>query len=77
MVRRIFAEFTHPYRHTTLSAIAAGLNIYQAATRRGAQWHASTVRYVLANEAYADLVGAAAFAAAQARLAQLRPGPPR
>jgi hypothetical protein len=77
VVRRIFAEFTHPYRHATLSEIAAGLNIDQAATQRGGQWHASTVRYVLRNPVYIELVGGDVFDAAQARLLQLRPGPPR
>lgn len=55
-VRRIFTEFTHPDRRATLREIAAGLNVDQVVTARGGQWHASTVRYVLRNGAYAGLM---------------------
>lgn len=76
VVRRIFAEFCEPYRRPALSEIAQALNVDQVATARGGQWHASSIRYILCNPAYLDLVGAETFTAAQSRLARLRPGPP-
>lgn len=77
-VQRIFMEFCEPYRHATLSEIAMALNVDQVATARGgAHWYPSTVRYVLRNKAYIDLVGREAFDAAQRRLSRLQPGPPR
>ena len=78
IVRRIFAEFCHPYAHATLSEIARALNTDEVATRRGGQWYASTVRYILCNAAYVPgLINAEAFEQAQARLQRLRPGPPK
>ena len=76
-VQRIFSEFTDVYHRFTLTEIARALNVDELATKHGKRWHASTVRYILANTAYADLVGREAFDAAAARLGQLRPGPPR
>jgi hypothetical protein len=74
-VRRIFAEFAEPYARPSLSEIADSLNLDEIPTRRGGRWHASTVRYVLRNLAYVDLVGADTFDAAQVRLSRLKPGP--
>lgn len=77
VVCRMFQEFCDPYRRPSLSELAHDLNVDQVATARGGQWHASTVRYVLRNDAYVDLVGREMFDAAQARLSRLLPGPPR
>jgi len=76
-VQRIYAEFCHPYAHATLSEIARALNTDEVATQRGGRWHASSVRYILRNPAYVDLVGAVLFDQAQNRLQRLRPGPPK
>ena len=54
MVRRIFAEFGDSYHRFTLSEIARALNVDEAATQHGKRWHASTVRYILTNAAYAE-----------------------
>ena len=75
VVRRIFAEFCNPYARFTLSEIARALNVDEMATRHGKRWHASTVKYILCNGAYADMVGVDTWQAAQRRLRQLRPGP--
>ena len=53
------------------------MNVDDVPTQRGGKWHASTVRYILTNDGYADLVGQEAFEAAQERLQRLRPGPPK
>jgi hypothetical protein len=75
-VRRIFAEFIHPYRHATLSEIAADLNTDAVPTARGGRWFASGIRYILSNPVYSGtVVDAELFEAAAARLARLRPGP--
>ena len=77
-VRRVYAEFCHPYAHATLSEIARALNTDEVATRRGGQWYASTVRYILCNAAYVPgVIDAEAFEQAAARLQRLRPGPPK
>ena len=77
-VRRIFAEFCHPYAHATLSEIAKALNTDEVATQRGGRWYASTVRYILCNAAYVtEIIDAELFEQAAARLARLRPGPPK
>lgn len=77
-VRRIFAEFCHPYAHATLSEIAKALNTDEVTTQRGGRWYASTVRYILANAAYVpSVIDAETFEQAQAKLKRLRPGPPK
>jgi hypothetical protein len=77
-VQRIYAEFCHPYAHATLSEIARGLNTDEVATQRGGRWHASSVRYILCNPAYVpEVINAELFEQAAARLARLRPGPPK
>ena len=77
-VRRIFAEFCHPYAHFTLSEIARALNVDEVATKHGRRWHASSVKYILRNAAYVpEVIDAEAFEQAQARLEWLRPGPPK
>ena len=78
-VQRIFREFTQLYAHATLSEVAKDLNTDEVATRRGAQWHASSIAYVLRNPAYAEhgVISQSTFEAAQGRLKQLRRGPPR
>ncbi len=75
-VRRIFAEFTALYHPANLDKIADGLNTDQVATAKGAsQWFASGVKNILAQDAYADLVGQKTFQTAQERLSRLRSGP--
>ena len=76
-VKRIYEEFTHPYRHATLSEIANGLNLDEIPSRRGGMWHVSSVQYVLMNPVYvsAGVVADATWQAAQRRLQALRPGP--
>ena len=77
-VQRIFAEFCHPYAHATLSEIARALNTDEVATQRGGRWHASSVKYILRNAAYVpEVIDAALFEQAAARLQRLRPGPPK
>ena len=81
IVQRIFAEFTRPHFHTGLSEIAHDLNVDAVPTQRGGKWHASTVRYILGNQVYADgptaIVSRDAFDRAQSRLASMRHGPTR
>ena len=78
IVRRIFAEFCHPYAHATLSEIAKALNTDEVASQRGGRWYASTVRYILCNAAYVpEVIDTEIFEQAAARLARLRPGPPK
>jgi hypothetical protein len=93
VVRRIFSEFTNPYRHETLSAIADALNTDEIPTQRGGKWHASTIRYILSNGWYAAkvqydgqadvdgthpaIVTVATYQTAQGRLNALKPGPVR
>ena len=80
-VRRIFAEFTRPYIRAGLSEIADGLNVDGVPTQRGGKWHASTVRYILGNQVYAEaphaIISRGAYDQAQSRLATLRMGPTR
>lgn len=89
-VRHIFTEFVALYRHTTLTEIASGLNADKIRTQRGGSWYASTVRYVLLNNAYAGLrqygnetavpssqpaiITEELYQAAQRRLDALKPG---
>ena len=75
VIVRIFDEFTRTYLHAGLSEIAEALNVDAIPTQRGGGWHASTVRYILANRRYVEIVGLAAFDAAQSRLVGLRYGP--
>jgi hypothetical protein len=77
VVRRIFTQFCDLYRRPSLPELAQSLNVDELPTQRGGRWHASTVHYILANLAYADLVEAELFDVAQNRLARLRPGPAR
>lgn len=84
VIVRIFGEFAAPYRHTGLTEIAHDLNVDQVVTARGGQWHASTVRYVLRNRAYAGrrpgfpaIIDQELWDAAQRRLAGLPMGPTR
>lgn len=78
IVQRIFAEFCHPYLHATLSEIAKGLNLDEIPTKRRGRWHASTVRYILNNDAYAPaVVSEEMYNRAQQRLRFLRSGPPK
>ena len=78
-VQRICEEFTHPYRHATLSEIANGLNLDEIPSRRGGMWHVSSVQYILLNPVYIDagIINVGTWQAAQRRLRQLRPGPAR
>ena len=80
-VRRIFDEFTRAYIRAGLTEIAEGLNVDGVATQRGGKWQASTVRYILSNQVYADgptaIVSRDAFDRAQSRLASMRHGPTR
>lgn len=77
-VRRIFAEFCHPYAHFTLSEIARALNVDEVATKQGRRWHASSVKYILQNGAYVPaVIDADLFGQAAARLQRLKPGPPK
>ena len=78
VVRRIYQEFTDPYRRPSLAELAHDLNVDQVVTARGGQWYASTVRYVVMNPIYIDagIISSDTWQAAQRRLRQLRPGPP-
>lgn len=76
-VQRIFAEFADPYHRFTLTEIARALNVDDLATKRGGKWHASSVKYILRNPAYVpDVIDDKTFDRVQARLKELRPGPP-
>ena len=81
IVERIYAEFTRPYIRAGLSEIADGLNVDGVPTQRGGKWHASTVRYILTNQVYAEaphaIVTVGAFNQAQSRLASMQRGPTR
>ena len=82
IVQRIFSEFCRPYIRAGLSEIAAALNLDEVPTQRpGGKWYASTVRYILGNQVYAEQPGAivsrGAYERAQSRLATLRMGPTR
>ena len=81
IVQRIFAEFTRPHFHTGLSEIAHDLNVDAVPTQRGGKWHASTIKYILANATYAKephaLISRATFDQAQSRLASMQRGPTR
>lgn len=79
VVRRLFQEFTDPYRRPSLAELAQALNVDGIPTRRGGMWYASTLDYLLRNPAYVDgrIVDLDTWQAAQRRLAQLRPGPAR
>lgn len=78
IVQRIFAEFTRLHYHAGLSEIADGLNVDEVPTQRGGRWYASTVRYILSNQVYADephaIVSRATFDQAQSRLASMQRG---
>lgn len=81
-VRRVFVDFCNVYSRPSLTEIAESLNVDGIRTARGAEWHASTLRYLLRNSAYLGdssrpaIVGPELFDAAQRRLDSLRPGPP-
>ena len=79
VVRRLFQEFTDPYRRPSLSELAQALNVDGVVTARGGQWYASTVQYILLNPIYIDagIINVATWQAAQRRLQALRPGPAR
>ena len=81
VVVRIFSEFCRPHFHTGLSEIAHDLNVDGVPTQRGGKWHASTVRYILRNQVYAEaphaIISRGAYDQAQDRLATLRMGPTR
>ena len=81
VVQRIFDEFTRPYIRAGLSEIADGLNADGIPTQRGGRWHASTVRYILGNQVYADepraIISRGTYDQAQNRLVTLRMGPTR
>jgi hypothetical protein len=74
-VLRIYMEFCEPYARPSLAEIADSLNVDEIPTRRGGRWYPSTVKYILANPVYVDLVGSDTFDEAQSRLSRLRPGP--
>ena len=77
-MQRIFDEFTRPYIRAGLSEIAAALNVDGVPTQRGGRWYASTIKYVLSNPVYVDvIVNRSTFDQAQSRLATLRMGPTR
>ena len=81
-VRRVFVDFCNVYSRPSLTEIAEALNIDGIRTARGAEWHASSVRYMLRNSTYLGdssrpaLVSPELFDMAQRRLDSLRPGPP-
>ncbi len=81
IVARIFSEFTRPYIRAGLSEIADGLNVDAVPTQRGGKWFASTVRYILRNQVYAEaphaIISRGVYDQAQSRLASLRMGPTR
>ena len=81
IVARIFSEFCRPYIRAGLSEIAEGLNLDGVPTQRGGMWHASTIRYLLSNQVYADgptaIITIGAFNQAQSRLASMQRGPTR
>ena len=81
VVERIFQEFTRPYIRAGLSEIADGLNVDGVPTQRGGKWYASTVRYILGNQVYAEapsaIITRGAYDQAQSRLASMRRGPRR
>ena len=81
IVERIFAEFTRAYFRAGLSEIAEGLNVDGVPTQRGGKWHASTVRYILGNQVYAEaphaIISRGAYDQAQSRLASMQRGPTR
>ena len=80
-VVRIFSEFCRPYIRAGLSEIAAGLNLDGVPTQRGGKWHASTVRYILTNQVYAEepsaIISRGVYDQAQSRLASMQRGPTR
>ena len=81
-VRRVFVDFCDVWRRPSLSEIARDLNTDGLRTARGAEWHASTLRYLLRNDTYLGdssrpaIVSPELFDMAQRRLSSLRPGPP-
>ena len=80
--RRIFTEFTRPYSHAGLTEIARALNVDGIPTQRGGKWHASTVRYILANAGYVcgaqpAIISQEVYDQAQARLNHMQMGPTR
>ena len=81
-VRRVFVDFCNVYSRPSLTEIAEALNTDGIRTARGAEWHASSVRYMLRNSTYLGdssrpgLVSPELFDMAQRRLDSLRPGPP-
>ena len=82
IVQRIFDEFTRTYIRAGLTEIAEGLNVDDVPTQRpGGKWYASTIKYVLSNQVYADepsaIIAVATFDQAQSRLASMRMGPTR
>ena len=81
VVVRIFQEFTRAYIRAGLTEIAEGLNVDEVPTQRGGRWFASTVRYILGNQVYAEephaLISRATFDQAQSRLASMQRGPTR
>ncbi len=81
VVVRIFSEFCRPHFHTGLSEIAHDLNVDGVPTQRGGKWHASTVRYILGNQVYAEaphaIISRGAYDQAQSRLASMQRGPTR
>ena len=81
VVVRIFQEFTRAYIRAGLTEIAEGLNVDEVPTQRGGKWHASTIKYILANATYAEephaLISRATFDQAQSRLASMQRGPTR
>ncbi len=68
VVRRIYQEFTDPYRRPSLAELAHDLNVDQVVTARGGQWYASTVQYILLNPIYIDagIINVATWQAATA-----------
>ena len=81
IVQRIFQEFTRAYIRAGLTEIAEGLTVDEVPTQRGRKWHASTIKYLLANQVYAEQPGAIVsrevYDRAQSRLASMRHGPTR
>jgi hypothetical protein len=77
VVLRIFQDFGDMRRRPALSEIAHDLNVDGVVTQRGRRWHASTIAYILRNQAYQDLVGSQLFERVQSRLQALPMGPAR